>query len=82
MNLTTIKRSTEPIFPFIQQVRDPFSTEVVIQNRPAGYRPLQYVSIEVIEDDEDIVPMFQTACDVILPKNLKYRKTREFPTQP
>jgi len=82
MNITTIKRSVEPIFPFIQQVRNPFSTEVIIQNKPAGYRPLQYVSIEVVEDDEDVVPQFQTSCDVVLPKNLKYRKTREFATQP
>lgn len=82
MNITTIKRSVEPIFPFIQQVRDPFSTEVIIQNKPAGYRPLQYVSIEVEEDDEDDVPQFQSACDVILPKSLKYRKTREYVTQP
>ena len=82
MNITTIKRSTEPIFPFIQQVRDPFSSEVIIQNRPAGYRPLQYVSIEVEEDDDEQILQFQSACDVVLPKSLKYRKTREFATQP
>jgi hypothetical protein len=77
MNTTTIKRDNQPIFPFIQQVRNPFSDEVVIQNRPAGYRGLQYTDIEIVADDEDIVMMFQTSCDIILPKNLKYRKTHE-----
>jgi hypothetical protein len=77
MNLTTIKHDIQPIFPFIQQVRNPFSDEPIIFNKPAGYRPIQYTNIEVVEDDEDIVHLFQTPCDVILPKNLKYRKTRE-----
>ena len=77
MNITTVKHDLQPIFPFIQQIRNPFSDEPIIANRPAGYRPIQYVNIEVIEDDEDIISMYQTSCDIILPKNLKYRKTKE-----
>lgn len=77
MNVRTIKTDIQPIFPFIQQVRNPFSDEPIIPNRPAGYRPIQYTYIHEIDDDEDIVPMFQTSCDIILPKNLKYRKTHE-----
>ena len=71
MNITTIKRSVEPIFPFIQQVRNPFSTEVIIQNKPAGYRPLQYVSIEVVEDDEDDVPQVSNIMRCCITKKFK-----------
>ena len=77
MNTRTIKNDNQPIFPFIQQVRNPFSDEPIIPNRPAGYRPIQYTNIEIVEDDEYLVPMYQSSCDIILPKNLKYRKTHE-----
>lgn len=77
MNITTIKTDTQPNFPFIQQIRNPFSDEPIIPNRPAGYKPIQYIHITEMDDDEDIVPLFQTSCDIILPKNLKYRKTHE-----
>ena len=70
MNIKTIKYDTQPIFPFIQQVGNPFSDEPIIPNRPAGYRPIQYTNIEVVEDLTKILFLcIKLLVQHILPKN-------------
>lgn len=80
---TTYTTDYTTLYPFNDWfVENPFSSKTIIKNRRAGYRPLQSFNV-VVKTKEELCPMtYQTSCDIILPKNLCYRKHREIITQP
>jgi hypothetical protein len=58
-------------------VENPFISEPIIKNRTAGYRPLQTYKVTTIGRERECPSTFQTPCDIIVPRNLCYRKYRE-----
>lgn len=70
-------------FPFDDWwVEDPFSSEVQIKNKTAGYKPIQSYKVLAITKERECPSTYQTACDIIVPRNLCYRKNREIIHQP
>jgi hypothetical protein len=63
-------------------VENPFSSNVVIKNRRAGYLPQQTFNVITPVIQKECPMMFQTSPDIILPRNLCYAKYKTIINQP
>lgn len=80
---TQVTRRFVTSYPFNDlYVENPFSSDVKIKDKRAGYKPVKEYIVYNIEKDEDCQMVFQTSCDLILPRNTCYMRYRTIVEQP